>query len=85
MSSLNELIQKSLYGSIGYVPLFLYESTFSLLIAFFGISSHESRFSIVRLVLNSSEEFVNWFLKNHIDAQPHSISIVSHILFSFLK
>ncbi|GFZ22068.1 hypothetical protein Acr_29g0012300 [Actinidia rufa] len=45
---------------------------------------HGKWLSVVRLVSNLGEEFVNWFFENHVDALPHRPSRSSVLFFHFL-
>ena len=76
----NELIQeasKALQAVLCCVPLFLVEDT-STVDFVPRISSHGKWFSVVRLISDLGEEFVDSFLKNHVDSLPHLIFTVPH-------
>ena len=40
---------------------------FEPLLAFLGVSSHRGGILVIRLISDSSEEFVNWFFEYHVD------------------
>ena len=75
----DELIKKKLQSSaiLSFVPLLFVKGTLPPLIAPFGVPSHLVGLLEVRLVSNSGEELVDWFLKNHIDPLPYPVLIIN--------
>ncbi|GFZ18449.1 hypothetical protein Acr_27g0001880 [Actinidia rufa] len=55
------------------------------LVALLRVSSHGFGLSEVRFVLDLGEEFIDWFLKNHIDSLPHPVLVNNRVLLTLFE